>query len=167
MGLSLLDSRQGIRLAERRTGPRGCTYLHLRKSSSPSAGGLICNSISHNVISLAFTHLADTDDQARCIMKYRTRRRPSDLSHLAFSPSPACTHDRKLMAFILRGSRCIAFCVHTRRRGTLCVLEVSITERTGASPVLRLWLNELCRQKLHEPYTSLARIIQQSFTKCS
>ena len=47
------------------------TYLHLRKSSHPSADGLICNSISHNVISLAFTHLADKGNQARCLMKYR------------------------------------------------------------------------------------------------
>lgn len=107
--ISLLVSRHGVRRAERQTGPRGRTYLHLRKSSCPSAGGLICNSISHNVISLAFTHLADTDNQARCIMKYRTHRRPSDLSHLAFSPS--LTQDGKGMTFILRGSRCIAFCV--------------------------------------------------------
>lgn len=112
-GLSLLVSRHGIRRAERQTGPQRRTYLHLRKSSCPSAGGLICNSISHNVISLAFTHLADTDNQARCILKYWTQRRPSDLSHLAFSPS--LTHDRKGMTFILRGSSCIAFCVHAEK----------------------------------------------------
>lgn len=53
------------RRAERRT------YLHLRKSFHPSADELICNSISHNVISLAFTHLADKGKQARRPMKYR------------------------------------------------------------------------------------------------
>lgn len=94
----LFDTESG---ALRQTGPRGRTYLHLRKSSRPCAGGLICNSISHNVISLAFTHLADADNQARRIMKYRTHRRPSDLSHLAFSPSLTRTHDRKWMTFLL------------------------------------------------------------------
>ena len=122
---------------------------HLRKPSTPpplhrSTQQLICNSISHNVISLAFTHLADKGKQACCLMKYSPKEQTHTQTH-----THTHTHtrpiNRKWMSFITRCITSYYSCTscHTPLSVCLCVCVwswcLSITERTGVVCVF-VWI---------------------------
>lgn len=92
----LLEAAELDRRADGGAGEAG-SEAHVSPSPEilPSLRRLICNSISHNVISLAFTHLADKGNQARCLMKYCLRL-IQDLNVLS---SDFRTRDRKGTSF--------------------------------------------------------------------